>query len=99
VKGVCPHDLVLNGFQPALKICYNPNSVSIFIPHNKICSHVFMLVVLGGVIVSMPATGRKIHGLKLGRGDIFLRALISAVHFPSEWKYSRRPHVVRFYGM
>jgi hypothetical protein len=41
---------------------------------------------LGGVVVSVLATGPKRRGFKPGRGDGFLRAIKSAAHLPSDGK-------------
>jgi hypothetical protein len=36
--------------------------------------------VLGGVMVSMLATGSKVHGFRPGRGDGFLKAIQNPQH-------------------
>jgi hypothetical protein len=55
---------------------------------------------LGGVVVSVLATGPKGCGFELGQGDGFLRAIKSR-STPSSRMGSKagRSHVVRFYGM
>jgi hypothetical protein len=54
---------------------------------------------LGGVAVSVLATGPKGRGFKSGRGDGFLRAI--KIHSTPSfgWEISQKPHVLRFYGM
>jgi hypothetical protein len=51
---------------------------------------------LGGVVVSVLATGPKGCWFRPCLGDGFLRAKKSAAHFPSD---GRRSHVVRFCGL
>jgi hypothetical protein len=41
---------------------------------------------LGGVVVTVPATGSNGRGFKHGRGDGFLTAIKSAEHLPFEWE-------------
>jgi hypothetical protein len=56
---------------------------------------------LGGIVVSVLATGTKGCGFKKpGQGDVFLRA-IKIRSTPSSRLGSKagRSHVVRFYGM
>jgi hypothetical protein len=55
---------------------------------------------LGGVVVSVLATGQKVEGSKPSQGDGFLRA-IKIRSTPSSRMESKagRSHVVRFYGM
>jgi hypothetical protein len=55
---------------------------------------------LGGVVVSVLATGPKGCGFEPGQGDGFLRA-IKIRSTPSSWMGSKagRSLVVRFYGM
>jgi hypothetical protein len=55
---------------------------------------------LGGVVVSVLATGPKGCGFKPGQGDGFLR-VIKIRSTPSSWMGSRvgSSHVVRLYGM
>jgi hypothetical protein len=43
-------------------------------------------VALGGLVVSMLATGPKVRGFKPGRGRWILRVIKSAVRLPSEGK-------------
>jgi hypothetical protein len=53
---------------------------------------------LGGVVVSVPTTGPKSRGFKPSRGEGLLRTIEKpAAHLPSDGKWSRRSHVVRFY--
>jgi hypothetical protein len=54
---------------------------------------------LGGVAISVLAIGHEVRGLKLGRGDGFLRAIKYCSTPSIGWEKSRRPHVVRFCGM
>jgi hypothetical protein len=51
------------------------------------------IVALGGLVVSVLATGPKVHGFKPGRGLWILRVIKFAARLPSEGKYSRRSHV------
>jgi hypothetical protein len=44
------------------------------------------LVALGGLVVSMLATGPKVHGFKPGRGRWILRVIKSVARLPSEGK-------------
>jgi hypothetical protein len=44
------------------------------------------LVALGGVVVSVLATGPKVRGFKPGRGRWILRVIKSAARLPSEGK-------------
>jgi hypothetical protein len=41
---------------------------------------------LGGIVFNVLATGPKDRGFKPGRGNVFLRAIKSAAHLPSDWK-------------
>jgi hypothetical protein len=43
-------------------------------------------VALGGVVVSVLATGPKVRGFKPGRGRWILRVIKSVAHLPSEEK-------------
>jgi hypothetical protein len=52
------------------------------------------LVALGGLVVSVLATGPKVRGFKPGRGRCILRVIKSVARLPSEGKESRRSHVV-----
>jgi hypothetical protein len=55
---------------------------------------------LGGVVVSVLATGPKGRGFEPGQGDSFLRAIkIRSTPFPRMGHKAGRSHVVRFYGM
>jgi hypothetical protein len=51
-------------------------------------------VALGGLVVSVLATGPKARGFKPGRGRWILRVIKFAAPLPSEGKKSRRSHVV-----
>jgi hypothetical protein len=54
---------------------------------------------LGGIMISVLATGPKGHGFKPGRGDGFL-GVINIRSTPSfGWEVKPVVHVVRFYGM
>jgi hypothetical protein len=55
---------------------------------------------LGGVVVSVVATGPKGCGFEPSQGDVFLRA-IKICSTPPSWMGSKagRLHVLRFYGM
>jgi hypothetical protein len=55
---------------------------------------IFCKVALGGVVISVLATGPKVCGFKPGRGRWILRVIKSVALLPSEGKYSRRSHVV-----
>jgi hypothetical protein len=44
------------------------------------------VVALGGVVVSVLATGPKVRGFKPGRGRWILRVIKSAARLPSEGK-------------
>jgi hypothetical protein len=39
-----------------------------------------------GLVVSVLATGPKVHGFKPGRGRWILRVIKSVARLPSEWK-------------
>jgi hypothetical protein len=41
---------------------------------------------IGGVVVSVLATGPKGYGFEPGQGDGFLRAIKSAAHLPLGWE-------------
>jgi hypothetical protein len=43
-------------------------------------------VALGGLVVSVLATGPKVHGFKPGRGRRILRVIKSVARLPSEGK-------------
>jgi hypothetical protein len=43
-------------------------------------------VALGGLVVSVLATGPKVRGIKSGRGRWILRVIKSAARLPSEGK-------------
>jgi hypothetical protein len=43
-------------------------------------------VALGGLVVSVLATGPKVRGFKPGRGRLILRVIKSAARLPSEGK-------------
>jgi hypothetical protein len=59
-----------------------------------------MISHLSGVMVSMPAIGPKIHGLKLGQGDGFLgRKNLQQAFFQRGSEAINQPHDIRFYGM
>jgi hypothetical protein len=45
-----------------------------------------LLVALGGLVVSVLATGPKVRGLKPGRGRWVLRVIKSVARLPSEGK-------------
>jgi hypothetical protein len=51
-------------------------------------------IALGGLVVSVLATGPKVRGFKPGQGRRILRVIKSAARLPSEGKWSRRSHVV-----
>jgi hypothetical protein len=57
------------------------------------------LGVVGGLVVSVPAIGPKIHGFKRSWGNGFLRAI--KIHSTTSFggEVSHRPYVVRFYGL
>jgi hypothetical protein len=44
------------------------------------------MVTLGGLVVSVLATGPKVHGFKPGRGRWILRVMKSAARLPLEEK-------------
>jgi hypothetical protein len=52
----------------------------------KITSIYYNIVTLGGLVVSVLATGPKVRGFKLGRGQWILRVIKSAARLPSEGK-------------
>jgi hypothetical protein len=55
---------------------------------------------LGGVVVSVLATGPKVCGFQLGQGDGFLRTIkIRSTHSFRMGSKAGRSHFVRFYGM
>jgi hypothetical protein len=48
--------------------------------------HLAILVALGGIVVSVLATGPKVRGFKPGRGRWILRVMKSVARLPSEGK-------------
>jgi hypothetical protein len=55
---------------------------------------------LGGVVISVLATGPKGCGFEPGQGDGFLRAIkICSTPFSRIGNKAGRSHVVKFYGM
>jgi hypothetical protein len=53
---------------------------------------------LGGVVVSVLATGPNGRELKPGLGNGFLKAIKFRSTPSFGWELNRRSHVVRFYG-
>jgi hypothetical protein len=54
--------------------------------NGKFSESVCVCIALGGLLVSVLATGRKVRGFKLGRGRRILRVIKSAARLPSDGK-------------
>jgi hypothetical protein len=69
-----------------LVIQWSQKLVSLLSSHCILNIATYVNVALGGQVVSVLATGPKVHGFKPGRGRWILRVIKSAARLPSEGK-------------